>query len=65
MKMTPIAAALLASTAFAAPALAQSAAQETDQGTGVADVTEIVVTAQKIEQRAVDVPITISARPTG
>lgn len=61
MRMTPIAAALLASTAFAAPALAQSAAQETDQGTGVADVTEIVVTAQKIEQRAVDVPITISA----
>lgn len=61
MKMTPIAAALLASTAFAAPALAQSAAQETDQGTGVANVTEIVVTAQKIEQRAVDVPITITA----
>jgi iron complex outermembrane recepter protein len=61
MKMTPIAAALLASTAFAAPALAQSAAQENDQGAGVADVTEIVVTAQKIEQRLVDVPITISA----
>lgn len=52
----PIAAALLASVA--SPALAQSSAQP-DQG--VTDSSDILVTAQKIEQRAVDVPITISA----
>ena len=52
--------ALMASTAFvAAPALAQSSVQpnepqEQDSG-------DVIVTAQKIEQRAVDVPITISA----
>ena len=52
--------ALLASTAaIATPALAQSSvqpseAQERDSG-------DVIVTAQKIEQRAVDVPITISA----
>jgi outer membrane receptor protein involved in Fe transport len=44
------------------PVLAQAAAQpEENEGAADADATEIVVTAQKIEQRAVDVPITISA----
>ncbi|MDV3456063.1 TonB-dependent receptor [Sphingomonas sp. HF-S4] len=52
-------AALLATTAFiATPALAQSAVE--DNATP-RDENDIVVTAQKIEQRAVDVPITISA----
>ncbi len=50
------AAMLLASTA--SPALAQSSIQD---GAAPADLNDIVVTAQKIEQRAVDVPITISA----
>lgn len=46
----------------AVPALAQAAAQPagTDQGPAEDDA-EIIVTAQKSEQRAVDVPITISA----
>lgn len=39
-----------------APALAQQAPAETDAADG-----EIVVTAQKVEQRVIDVPITISA----
>ncbi|MEN3746015.1 TonB-dependent receptor [Sphingomonas sp. HF-S3] len=53
-------AALLATTAFiSTPAFAQSAAQ--DETSGSEDSSEIIVTAQKIEQRAVDVPITISA----
>lgn len=50
------AAMLLASTA--SPALAQSSIQA---GDAPADSNDILVTAQKIEQRAVDVPITISA----
>ena len=41
-------------------ALAQEPAAETEDNTG-----EIVVTAQKIEQRALDVPITISATRVG
>lgn len=50
-------AALLATTAFVAmPALAQTAEEPVAR-----DENDIVVTAQKIEQRAVDVPITISA----
>ena len=44
------------------PAFAQAGAQpQTQDGEDSQDMTEIVVTAQKIEQRAVDVPITISA----
>lgn len=50
------AAMLLASTA--SPALAQSSIQG---GEAPVDSNDILVTAQKIEQRAVDVPITISA----
>ena len=42
----------------ASPAFAQDAADETERD---AFGGEIVVTAQKIEQRAIDVPITISA----
>jgi outer membrane receptor protein involved in Fe transport len=46
----------------AAPALAQAAEQPGAEQEGAAESdAEIVVTAQKIEQRAVDVPITISA----
>lgn len=49
---------LLASTILAAqPALAQASVQEP----APANEDDLVVTAQKIEQRAVDVPITISA----
>ncbi|MXO65215.1 TonB-dependent receptor [Altericroceibacterium endophyticum] len=50
---------LLASTAFL-PSLAQAedAVDLADQGL---DASEIIVTAQKIEQRAIDVPMTISA----
>ena len=52
--------ALLASTAcVAAPALAQSSVQPGEQQDR--DGGDVIVTAQKIEQRAVDVPITISA----
>ena len=54
----PFTALLLGSTALL-PAAA--AAQSVDAESGAADSTTIVVTAQKIEQRAVDVPITISA----
>ncbi|WP_033921012.1 TonB-dependent receptor [Sphingomonas sp. 37zxx] len=58
-----LAAMLLASTTIAAPAFAQAALQDTsDSATDSSrDTNEIVVTAQKIEQRLVDVPITISA----
>jgi outer membrane receptor protein involved in Fe transport len=43
-------------------AIAQASTQPTEEpGAADTDGTEIVVTAQKIEQRAVDVPITISA----
>ena len=53
---------VLGTTALAGPAFAQVGAQpQTRDGEDLQDVTEIVVTAQKIEQRAVDVPITISA----
>lgn len=53
-------AALLATTAFvAAPALAQSTIE--DPATSEEQGVDIIVTAQKIEQRATDVPITISA----
>ena len=52
-----LSAALLASCS-SLPALAQSGIPEAD-GTGKGE--EIIVTAQKIEQRAMDVPITISA----
>jgi len=55
---------LAASTALVpfAPAYAQAAAQpETPVEEGAVRGNEIIVTAQKIEQRAVDVPITISA----
>lgn len=51
---------LLATTAFVnAPAWAQSALQ--DPATSENQGGDIIVTAQKIEQRATDVPITISA----
>jgi iron complex outermembrane recepter protein len=55
------AAMLLASTA--SPALAQSAVQDAEAAPDARadNSNEILVTAQKIEQRAVDVPITISA----
>lgn len=57
-KFTSLHAALLCSAVLIpSPALAQRA----DDGGSAADSTTIVVTAQKIEQRAVDVPITISA----
>ncbi|WP_019052859.1 TonB-dependent receptor [Sphingobium xenophagum] len=46
---------LASSTAF--PAIAQTAAPDAEVGGGE----QIIVTAQKIEQRAMDVPITISA----
>ncbi|UYY58177.1 TonB-dependent receptor [Sphingomonas sp. S2-65] len=53
-------AALLATTALAsAPAFAQSTIE--DPATAQEDHGDIIVTAQKIEQRATDVPITISA----
>ncbi|MCD2324278.1 TonB-dependent receptor [Sphingomonas sp. IC-56] len=53
-------AALLATTSFfAAPAMAQSTIG--DPAVSEQDGGDIIVTAQKIEQRAVDVPITISA----
>lgn len=60
MKKTLLRASLLASIALPAmPALAQEAADEA-QDSGASGNT-IIVTAQKVEQRAQDVPITISA----
>jgi outer membrane receptor protein involved in Fe transport len=57
----PLAAFLFCSTMLTAvPALAQSSVQP-EEGSTDESSTDIVVTAQKIEQRAVDVPITISA----
>lgn len=54
------AAALLASVSFCTtPAFAQASAQPEDAGERSGN--DIIVTAQKIEQRAQDVPITISA----
>jgi outer membrane receptor protein involved in Fe transport len=63
IKKLSLGALVLCSTMLTAlPAFAQAAAQPTEEpGAADADSTEIVVTAQKIEQRAVDVPITISA----
>jgi outer membrane receptor protein involved in Fe transport len=56
MRSTKLFAILLAGCAF--PAFAQTAAQpQAEEETGG----DIIVTAQKIQQRAVDVPITISA----
>jgi iron complex outermembrane recepter protein len=63
MRHFPIVTAMLLASA-ASPALAQSEAQPAppqDEATDEATSTDIVVTAQKFEQRAVDVPITISA----
>ncbi|MGB5777903.1 MAG: TonB-dependent receptor [Allopontixanthobacter sediminis] len=57
-RFTSLHAALLCSAIFI-PGAAQ--AQPVDERGSAADDTTIVVTAQKIEQRAVDVPITISA----
>ena len=64
MLRIPLSAALLASASFlAAPAFAQASVQ--DPGATPTedprDSNDIIVTAQKIEQRAQDVPITISA----
>lgn len=57
----PLAAFLFCSTMLTAtPVVAQSSVQP-EEGSTDESSTEIVVTAQKIEQRAVDVPITISA----
>ena len=59
MKKTSLAT-LLATTAFvAAPAWAQSTIE--DPAASSEDHGDIIVTAQKVEQRATDVPITISA----
>lgn len=58
MKTMSTAALLLAS---AAPAFAQAPAQPIETAAGPADDLDIIVTAQKSEQRAIDVPITISA----
>ena len=61
MKTVLFRAALLASIALpAVPALAQDQTERGSQETGASGNT-ILVTAQKIEQRAQDVPITISA----
>ncbi|MEZ0495241.1 TonB-dependent receptor [Sphingomonas sp. IW22] len=61
--MLRLSAAAMLLCSVAVPALAQSSVQDPaatpDQG--ATDSNEILVTAQKIEQRAVDVPITISA----
>lgn len=60
MKTRIALAALLATTALVTtPALAQSTIE--DPAAARDDGNDIIVTAQKIEQRAVDVPITISA----
>ena len=55
-----LAALLLASTAWTSVASAQT---ETAQGSGVSDGFDIVVTAQRREERLVDVPIAVSALP--
>ncbi len=60
MKRFSFVAALLASAAPGA-ALAQASVQDRAAEEDARDVNEIIVTAQKIEQRAKDVPITISA----
>jgi outer membrane receptor protein involved in Fe transport len=61
MKPTLLRSALLASVVLpAVPALAQDAA-ETEAQDSANSGNEIIVTSQKIEQRALDVPITISA----
>lgn len=60
---TVITAAICGVTLFAAPAIAQQTPPaDDDETTETAESgTEIIVTAQKIEQKSVDVPITISA----
>lgn len=60
---TKIAAAICGISLFAAPAAAQQAPapDEDTASESSANDPEIIVTAQKIEQRSVDVPITISA----
>ncbi len=61
MKTVLLRAALLASVTLpACPVLAQQEAATEDQNSGASGNT-IIVTAQKVEQRAQDVPITISA----
>ncbi len=60
MKRFSFVAVLLASAAPGA-ALAQASVQDRAAEEDARDVNEIIVTAQKIEQRAKDVPITISA----
>ena len=61
MRITLLRAALLASIALpVAPAVAQDPANSEEQDSA-ASGNAIIVTAQKIEQRAQDVPITISA----
>lgn len=52
---------LLASAALPMSAAAQNTTSPEQESEGAYDSNTIVVTAQKIEQRAVDVPITISA----
>jgi outer membrane receptor protein involved in Fe transport len=63
IKKTSIGALILGSTMLtAAPAFAQASVQPgSGQQAAAENDAEIIVTAQKIEQRAVDVPITISA----
>jgi outer membrane receptor protein involved in Fe transport len=55
-----VGAAAVASLSFVSPASAQASVEPQD-GAAAAGGNDIVVTAQKIEQRAKDVPITISA----
>jgi iron complex outermembrane receptor protein len=50
-----------AAIAFASPALAQTGGSETGSPAQVRDSNEIIVTAQRREERAQDVPIVISA----
>jgi iron complex outermembrane receptor protein len=52
---------LASASLWAVPALGQASVQETDQASVEESGNEIIVTAQKIEQRAQDVPITITA----
>ena len=60
---TSLLALLLAGSAFSSPAFAEAAieADAAAEAAAIDESDEILVTAQKIEQRAIDVPITISA----
>ncbi|WP_066482769.1 MULTISPECIES: TonB-dependent receptor [unclassified Sphingomonas] len=60
-KIATISALLLASSALFAPAAFAQDAAAPATATAAEDANDIIVTAQKIEQRAIDVPITISA----